>query len=62
MSCKKCKQKGIGIVCKYCFVEYCTSCIQLEIHGCPGLHDKIKEELTYLQKILEFKKDRQIKD
>ena len=61
MSCKKCSKKGIGINCKYCLVEYCTSCIQLEIHECTGIDNKIKDELINLKTKLEFEKDKKVK-
>ena len=38
--CKHCK-KGMGIIkCKFCTLELCSNCIQLETHRCPQLSAK----------------------
>jgi hypothetical protein len=52
--CKKCRKKGIHLLCNFCKHEYCSSCIQLESHQCPGLLDKCKKDLTHLEKTLVF--------
>ena len=62
MSCKNCKKSGIGINCRYCIGEYCSRCIQPEIHSCPGLGEKKANELLTLQKNLQFVKAKQIKE
>lgn len=52
MPCYKCKKKGLPIPCSYCNHGYCSGCIQLEIHKCEGLADKIENEKTNLEKKL----------
>ena len=54
VKCKKCNKKigFFGITCKYCSSDYCSSCIQLEIHECLGIDKKRQEELSNLEKKL----------
>ena len=54
MPCGKCKKKGIPIPCKYCEGQYCSRCIQLEVHQCEGIEKSKKEHLSHLQKQLAF--------
>lgn len=55
MKCNHCKRKfGITITCTSCKNEYCTGCIQLEIHACAFMDKKIEKE----RKILEEKNAR----
>lgn len=52
MRCGKCNKKCIPIKCSYCSCECCSSCIQLEIHECPGLDKKCKDLVQNLQNSL----------
>lgn len=56
MKCTHCKKKkGLSVMdCRYCHSNYCSSCIQLEIHNCQGIQSKCKEELDNLEKKLAF--------
>ena len=38
--------------CSKCSQNVCFKCIQLEVHGCPGLHASKAEELKLLEKKL----------
>ena len=60
MRCEKCRKKGIHINCNHCKGNYCSSCIQLEIHKCKGIQSKIDKDLAVLEKTLEFVKEKQI--
>ena len=51
MKCAHCKKKtGVTIKCVTCEREYCSGCIQLEIHMCELLHVKIEKEKQILEK------------
>ncbi len=50
--CENCNRKGAFMKCKYCTKNYCTRCIQLEIHFCENIKDCID-----FQKSLILKKD-----
>jgi hypothetical protein len=50
MKCGKCFKKGITIQCMTCTKEFCTGCIQLEVHSCEMMMDKIKKDLEILEK------------
>jgi hypothetical protein len=51
MRCDHCKRKRITIECSWCKNQYCSGCIQLEIHMCKNIHLKIEKE----KKIIEEK-------
>jgi hypothetical protein len=52
--CKQCSKKigFCGIHCKYCLNDFCSGCIQLEIHRCAGIAKKKEEEISNLEKKL----------
>ena len=52
MRCEACNKKCIPINCSYCIHDYCSSCIQLEIHKCSGLTKKCKNLVENLEKSL----------
>ena len=44
MRCENCKKsKQLCMKCKYCECDYCSRCIQLEIHKCPNLTEYSKD-------------------
>lgn len=49
MRCKCCKKRKMTIECKWCKEEYCTKCIQVEVHECTN----IKECINYKKEKLE---------
>lgn len=49
MKCKNCKKKKLTIECKWCKEEYCTSCIQVEIHNCCNMEECINYKKTKLK-------------
>lgn len=52
MKCEHCKKRvGITVECVWCKNQYCTGCIQLEVHECTCIHLKIEKE----KKVLEMK-------
>ena len=58
MPCQLCKKKcGIPIDCLYCEGSFCTRCMHLERHDCPGIETKVKKEITNLDKNVEYKKE-----
>lgn len=44
MKCRFCKRFPAIIDCKFCERQFCSGCIQLEIHGCENISAK-KENL-----------------
>lgn len=51
MKCTHCSRKRITVECAWCKNQYCTGCIQLEIHMCVNIHLKIEND----KKIIEEK-------
>jgi hypothetical protein len=50
MKCTHCKRKfGITLKCASCGNQYCTGCIQLELHDCTCIHIKIEKEKKVLE-------------
>ena len=55
VACAHCKKKNrIMLKCTSCTNEYCSGCIQLEVHMCANMNLKIEKE----RKILEEKNTR----
>ena len=53
MKCPSCQRnKGIQLTCRDCTGKFCTGCIQLEVHNCPKLSQRIETEQTILEKKL----------
>ena len=53
MGCGQCKRRQrLLLTCKSCTKEFCTACIQLEVHTCPALADKQAFEKENLAKKL----------
>lgn len=50
MKCQNCSRRCVPLKCNYCVRECCSSCIQLEIHHCEGLHTKCKQQIQELEK------------
>ena len=48
----KCHHKNRILKCRECFGDYCTRCIQLEVHMCPKLDERSKIEKENLSKKL----------
>lgn len=46
--CNCCNRKKITIKCISCSANFCSGCIQLEIHKCPEIDMKIKKELEII--------------
>ena len=51
MRCQRCKRPSL-ITCKYCNLDFCAGCIQLEIHGCSNIQEKRDELLKNLSEKL----------
>jgi hypothetical protein len=49
MKCDKCSRKRITVECAWCKNQYCTGCIQLELHGCSNIKDKIEKDKKILE-------------
>lgn len=47
--CAWCKKKPHLLKCKECYSQFCTGCIQMEIHACPNLPARKKELLSNLE-------------
>lgn len=54
MPCDACKKKGIPMKCNYCPGQFCTKCIKLCAHKCPGESLKKEKDLEKLEKQLEY--------
>ena len=52
MRCQHCKRVSI-LKCKYCQFDFCSGCIQLEVHGCKNLQDKVDELVDTLKSKLQ---------
>lgn len=48
----KCPHKPKFLVCKECKVNFCARCIQLEVHFCPNLETRSKNEKDELSRKL----------
>jgi hypothetical protein len=48
----KCSHKNRFLTCRGCHGEYCSKCIQLEVHSCPKLDERSKIEKENLSKKL----------
>ena len=47
--CHWCKKKPYLLKCKECFCQFCSNCIQMEVHACPNLaarKEKLLNELN----------------
>ena len=59
-NCENCRKK-IGtasvIKCKYCDMNLCHRCLQLEIHSCKNIQDSIKIEKDVIEKSLKPNKN-----
>ena len=43
--CANCRKKThFGMVCKWCDLDHCVSCMQTEIHQCKGADLMIKQQ------------------
>ena len=40
----KCRHKPKMLMCRECKSNFCTRCIQLEVHQCPKLAERSKNE------------------
>jgi predicted nucleic acid binding AN1-type Zn finger protein len=48
--CQHCAvKKGLAFNCKYCKHNYCTGCIQPEVHHCNNINEVIKESKYKLE-------------
>jgi hypothetical protein len=53
MKCPAClRNKGIQLTCRECHRNFCTGCIQLEVHACPCIKTKVVFEKERLEKQL----------
>ena len=48
----KCSHKNRFLKCRECEGAYCSKCIQLEIHSCPKLDERSKNEKNKLSENL----------
>ena len=60
MPCECCKKKGIPMKCTYCPGQFCTKCLKLNVHKCPGESLKKEKELEKLEKQLEYAPKRKV--
>ena len=60
--CKNCNKKiGVcGIECKFCALNFCTRCIQLEIHKCNNIQDCVDLKKSAIEKSLKQKENRKV--
>ena len=58
MKCDLCRKKCIHIHCNYCKNQYCSNCIQFEIHNCQSVNVKKQNELDNLRSNLTIKKEK----
>lgn len=47
-----CAHKNRFLKCRDCMGDFCSKCIQLEVHGCPKLDERSKIEKENLSKKL----------
>ena len=48
----KCPHKSKILTCRECQGNYCSKCIQLEVHFCPKLSDHVQMDKDNLRKKL----------
>ena len=48
----ECKHKNRFLTCRECSGSFCCKCIQLEVHACPKLDERLKTEKENLSKKL----------
>jgi len=48
----KCVHKNRFLKCRECYGNYCAGCIQLEVHNCSKMDERIKIEKDNLSKKL----------
>ena len=46
--------------CKYCPGQFCTKCLKLDAHKCPGEFLKKEDEIFKLKKQLEYEPPRKL--
>jgi len=46
--------------CNYCPGQFCTRCLKLDVHKCPGESLKKEKELEKLEKQLEYAPKRKV--
>ena len=53
--CENCRKKigFTGIKCKFCEMNLCTRCLQLEIHHCKNIEASVKKQKDAIEKSLE---------
>jgi len=47
-----CRHKNRFLKCRECMGNFCAGCIQLEVHNCPKLDERSKNEKENLSKKL----------
>lgn len=52
MKCQRCRRMFALIRCKYCDRDFCSRCIQLEIHECENIEQKKNELVATLKEKL----------
>ena len=60
MPCDNCKKKGIPMQCNYCTGQFCTKCLKIDGHACPGESLKRERELENLEKKLAYTPQRKL--
>lgn len=57
--CENCRKKvGVtGIKCKFCNMNLCTACLQLEIHHCKNIQQSVKQKKDQIEKSLKKNND-----
>ena len=47
------RKRCLTLKCKHCGGEFCTACIQFEVHHCPNMDRAIEIQRTHLAERLE---------
>ena len=58
MRCEQCRKKCIHILCKFCSSDFCSSCVQPEIHKCSKMKKMIQQKRKTLENNLIIEKEK----
>jgi hypothetical protein len=62
MKCHTCQKKGFHLTCRECHEQFCTGCIQLEVHHCPNIKKRLEIEKELLgKKLVQIKSEKILK-
>lgn len=58
MRCDNCRKKCIHIFCNFCSSNFCSRCVQPEIHKCSKMNEMIQQKRKSLENNLIIEKEK----